>query len=137
MLTQELFLGIHFPISLEIKTIHDPIPNPSTESTPMPILESSEPPHKRSRTGTGFIDDSYILDTSRSPPPFPPKVNDFGIDFLSQYEGPIVELLYPEVSSTPLVHLTSTLRTLISQIQWTIWQLSSHRKRWTWKLLRS
>ena len=39
-LSQELLLGIHSPISTEIKTIPDPIPNPSTESTPMPILES-------------------------------------------------------------------------------------------------
>ena len=65
----------------------------------MPILESSEPPHKRSRTGTGSIDDSSLLSTSRLPPPSPPKVPDFGIDFLSQYEGPSVESLYPDISS--------------------------------------
>ena len=95
MLSQELLLVIHSPISTEIKTIPDPIPNPSTESTPMPILELSEPPHKRSRTGTESIDNSLLIGTSRSPPPSPPKAPDFGIDFLAQYEGPSVELLYP------------------------------------------
>ena len=66
----------------------------------MPILESYEPPHKRSRTGTGSIDNSLLIGTSRSPPPSPPKVPDFGIDFLSQYEGPSVELLYPDIFLT-------------------------------------